>query len=249
MEAVEGRRQKGVPDLLVYRKTAKPFADLSDKQRRTEAFGQIEALEESFRQVVHERGRALIAAFHPFERDDDFKEHVEQHLRKLIDSRLAAAGISAEDGLAVATAWLAGSPFRGLQHFDRARADFFGRTMAIGDVIDRLKRQAEAGRAFLLVLGMSGSGKSSLIRAGVLPALSRPGVIEGVGLCRRVILRPGDGLGNIFDALAAALLHPEALPELAHDGTTSVQLAQSLRNNPAGAAMLVKGTISRQPAV
>jgi len=58
-------------------------------------------------------------------------------------------------------------------------------------------------RFLLLVLGMSGCGKSSLIRAGVLPALSRPGVIEGVGLCRRVILRPGDGLGDVFDALAA----------------------------------------------
>ena len=48
VEAVEGRRQKGVPDLLVYRKTAKPFADLSDKQRRAEALGQIEALETFF---------------------------------------------------------------------------------------------------------------------------------------------------------------------------------------------------------
>ena len=48
VEAVEGRKQKGVPDLLVYRKTAKPFADLSDRQRRTEALGQIEALETFF---------------------------------------------------------------------------------------------------------------------------------------------------------------------------------------------------------
>ena len=92
---------------------------------------------------------------------------------------------------------------------------------------------------------MSGCGKSSLVRAGVLPALSRPGVIEGVGLCRRVVLRPGDGLGDVFDALAVALLREEALPELAHDGTTAAQLAESLRENPAGAAMMVKGAISQ----
>ena len=235
VEAVEGRKQKGVPDLLVYRKTAKPFADLSDKQRRTEALGQIEALEAFFDKWFTNEEGALVAAFHPFERADDFEEHVEHHLRKLIDSRLAAAGISAEDGIALTPTWLEGSPFRGLQHFDFEHEPiFFGRTKAIGEVIDRLKRQAEAGRAFLLVLGMSGSGKSSLIRAGVLPALSRPGVIEGVGLCRRVILRPGDGLGDVFDALAAALLRKEALPELANDGTTAAQLAQSLRDNPAG---------------
>ena len=61
---------------------------------------------------------ALVAAFHPFERADDFEQHVEHHLRKLIDSRLAAAGISPEDGMAPTATWLEGSPFRGLQHFD-----------------------------------------------------------------------------------------------------------------------------------
>ena len=99
VEAVEGRKQKGVPDLLVYRKTAKPFADLSDKQRRTEALGQIEALEAFFDKWFTNEEGALVAAFHPFERADDFEEHVEHHLRKLIDSRLAAAGISPEDGI------------------------------------------------------------------------------------------------------------------------------------------------------
>jgi WD40 repeat protein len=249
VEAIEGRKQNGAPDLLVYRKTAKPFVDLSDKQRRGESLGQIEALEAFFEKWFTDREGALIAAFHPFERADDFEQHLEKHLRKLIDGRLAAAGISPEDGIASTPTWLEGSPFRGLQHFDvQHEPIFFGRTKAIGEVIDRLKRQAEAGRAFLVVLGMSGSGKSSLVRAGVLPALSRPGVIEGVGLCRRVVLRPGDGLGDIFDALAAALLRKEALPELADDGTTAAQLAQALRDNPAAAAMLVKGAISQAAA-
>ena len=242
VQAVEGRKRTGLPDLLVYRKTAKPFADLSDKQRRAEALGQIEALEAFFDKWFTNEEGALIAAFHPFERADDFEEHVEHHLRKLIDSRLAAAGISAEDGIAQAPTWLEGSPFRGLEHFDFEHEPiFFGRTKAIGEVIDRLKRQAEAGQAFLLVLGMSGCGKSSLIRAGVLPALSQPGVIEGVGLCRRAVLRPGDGPGDVFHALAAALLRNEALPELAHDGTTAAQLARSLRDNPEGAAILGEG--------
>ena len=245
VDAVEGRKQrKDAPDLLVYRKTAKPFVDLSDKRRRTEAIEQIEALEAFFAKWFTNQEGALIAAFHEFERADDFEENVEFHLRKLIDRRLKAVGISPEDGVALTPTWLQGSPFRGLQHFDfQHEPIFFGRTKAIGEVIDRLKRQVEEGRAFLLVLGMSGCGKSSFVRAGVLPALSRPGVIEGVALCRRVILRTGDGRGDIFDALAIALLREEALPELANDGTTAAQLAQSLRDNPAGAAMMVKGAI------
>jgi hypothetical protein len=38
-----------------------------------------------------------------------------------------------------------------------------------------------------LVTGASGSGKSSLVRAGVLPKLTEPGVIEGVSLWRRAV--------------------------------------------------------------
>ena len=64
--------------------------------------------------------------------------------------------------------------------------------------------------------GPSGSGKSSLVRAGVLPLLTQPGTIEGIGLWRRAVTRPGAGGvdGDCFDALAAALLEPAALPVL-----------------------------------
>jgi len=250
MEAIEGRREKGIPDLLVYRKEAKALTDLNDTQRSEEALDQKKALDVFVDKWFKNTEGALIAAFHPFKHADQFEEHLQHHLRKLIESRLVAVGISPDDGIALTATWTESSPFRGLEHFDFEHEPiFFGRTKAIGEVIDRLKGQAEIGRAFLLVLGMSGSGKSSLTRAGVLPALSRPGVIEGVRLCRRVIFRPGDGLGDIFDAIAAALLRNEALPELADDGTTAAQLAQSLRENPGAAAMMVKGAISQAAGV
>ena len=52
------------------------------------------------------------------------------------------------------------------------------------------------------------------MRAGVLPLLTQPETIEGVGLWRRAVTRPGAGGsgGDCFDALAAALLEPTALP-------------------------------------
>jgi ABC-type glutathione transport system ATPase component len=60
----------------------------------------------------------------------------------------------------------------------------------------------------VLILGASGSGKSSLAMAGVLPLLVKPGTIEGVGLWRRVVFRPGGQteVGDLFDRLAAALV-------------------------------------------
>jgi hypothetical protein len=142
--------------------------------------------------------------------------------------------------------WMSGSPYRGLAAFDFDHAPiFFGRTRAIDGVVTALRAQAANGRTFVLVLGMSGSGKSSLVRAGVLPRLVQQVAIEGVRLWRRAILRPGDATGDIFDALASALMQREALPELGSDGTTTGELGRLLRQNPKGAALLVKGGLSQ----
>src|SRR5512138_3891300 len=60
-------------------------------------------------------------------------------------------------------------PFQGLQYFDEKDADrFFGREMLTAKIVGRL-----ANSNFLAVIGASGSGKSSVVRAGVIPALRR----------------------------------------------------------------------------
>tara|TARA_B100002003_G_scaffold251621_1_gene296303 strand:+ start:1359 stop:4274 length:2916 start_codon:yes stop_codon:yes gene_type:complete len=70
--------------------------------------------------------------------------------------------------------WTAGSPYQGLNSFsEQQSAIYFGRTKAIADVIYQLKLLTGQPCHFLLLLGKSGSGKSSLMRAGVLPHLSR----------------------------------------------------------------------------
>ncbi|MGW8317598.1 MAG: nSTAND1 domain-containing NTPase [Candidatus Promineifilaceae bacterium] len=64
-------------------------------------------------------------------------------------------------------------PYKGLQYFDRAdTALFFGRERLTARLVARLRRADNplAGR-FLAVIGDSGSGKSSLVRAGLIPAL------------------------------------------------------------------------------
>ena len=204
-------------------------------------------LDEFVQRFFHGEDGTLIAAFHPFENAADFETRLEDHLRKLIQDRLQKLGISLANREAVVRpTWTEGSPFRGLQVFEfQHHAIFFGRTRAIGEILERLKRQAAEGRAFLLVLGVSGCGKSSLVRAGVLPDLVQPGVVEGVGLWRRAILRPGERSGDLFDGLAAALRRDEALPELASDGTTVEQLAGMLRSNPEAAPYLIKGALAQ----
>ncbi len=68
------------------------------------------------------------------------------------------------------------NPYKGLRAFQQAdAADFFGRTDMISRVLDRLQEPVVENN-FLAVIGPSGSGKSSLVKAGVLPALRQGGV-------------------------------------------------------------------------
>jgi formylglycine-generating enzyme required for sulfatase activity len=61
------------------------------------------------------------------------------------------------------------APFKGLEHYDVHDADlFFGREAMTAELVEHLRRHR-----FLAVVGASGSGKSSLLRAGLLPALRK----------------------------------------------------------------------------
>jgi formylglycine-generating enzyme required for sulfatase activity len=66
-------------------------------------------------------------------------------------------------------------PYRGLLPLETDDAGiFFGREAAVIDALDRLRGMREAPPPRLLViLGASGAGKSSLLRAGLLPRLAR----------------------------------------------------------------------------
>lgn len=64
------------------------------------------------------------------------------------------------------------APYPGLPAFEEQQAPvFFGRDEAIEAVVERMGALALRPRAFLLLLGASGYGKSSLVRAGVVPRL------------------------------------------------------------------------------
>jgi len=91
------------------------------------------------------------------------------------------------------------NPFPGLRPFETDEYGlFFGREGQSDALIERLQRSH-----FLAVVGTSGSGKSSLVRAGLLPAL-RGGMMAGAGSGWRIaIMRPGsDPIGNLAGALA-----------------------------------------------
>ena len=77
-------------------------------------------------------------------------------------------------------------PFKGLSFFDCADAEFFcGREQLVSELLARSVESSLVG-----IIGSSGIGKSSLLRAGVLPAL-KAGSLPGSAGWRQVMLRPG----------------------------------------------------------
>jgi WD40 repeat protein/DNA-binding SARP family transcriptional activator len=77
-------------------------------------------------------------------------------------------------------------PFLGLATFDAAHVEyFFGRERLVAELVARL-----VGSPLLAVIGPSGSGKSSAVRAGLLPALAE-GVLPGSERWRQALMRPG----------------------------------------------------------
>jgi WD40 repeat protein/DNA-binding SARP family transcriptional activator len=103
-------------------------------------------------------------------------------------------------------------PFKGLEFFDVADADlFFGREALTARLVQHLHSSpgSESGERFLAVVGTSGSGKSSLVRAGLVAALQRDAPLidgssppEGSHLWPMVIITP---TASPLESLAAGL--------------------------------------------
>jgi len=90
----------------------------------------------------------------------------------------AAAALAAADG---GQRGGAASPYRGLSVFGEQDAPFFfGREAATAQVLDRMARLL-TGAGLLVVSGVSGAGKSSLLRAGILPRIRAAGLAGAPG--------------------------------------------------------------------
>jgi len=111
-------------------------------------------------------------------------------------------------------------PFKGLASFEPVDAEYyFGRERLVAELVARV-----VGAGFLGIVGPSGSGKSSVLRAGLLPALAG-GVLPGSEGWRRLLLRPGE---RPLDELRRVLVSGAKDP-----------LAEALEALPSGARLLL----------
>ncbi len=251
LTAIQAAKGRGLPDVYVFRYPRPPTVQLDAPDRAdTEAqWGHLKAFFETWFQTTQGQFKA---AFQTFNSTDDFEAQAENLLRKWLDEKVL-------HGRSVV--WpvdIKGSPFRGLAAFGAKHAPvFFGRSRDITKAADRMKDAAEKRCPFLLVDGASGSGKSSLVRAGLVPRLTAAGVVPSIDLWRVAVMRPGETRGDPFTALAAALFvrgedvsedelgRPSALPELsASDFPRPQDLAAQLSHADESALKPIIGALA-----
>jgi tetratricopeptide (TPR) repeat protein len=126
------------------------------------------------------------------------------------------------------------NPFPGLRPFEPEEDHlFFGRERETDELLRRLR-----SNRFVSVLGTSGSGKSSLVRSGLIPSLYSGFMVKAGSTWRVAVLRPGeDPIGNLAQALnQEGVLGGD--PEMAETGRMLIET--TLRRSALGLADSVR---------
>jgi cellulose biosynthesis protein BcsQ len=240
-DALRGYLANGRPYVLVYRKTAKIFAENDNIEQRNADRQALEAL--WTRQFRSESGN-FEKAYSTFSSTDEFEHLIEQHIRKLVEKQ-----IGVHTGVVWPTA-TKGSPFRGLAPFYEEHAPvFFGRDRQVEQMRARLIELHARRCPFLLLLGAPGSGKTSLIRAGLVPRLLAPGAVPDVDFWRHaVVIRVRELRSSAVLHFARVML--ENLPELAEgDRAGSPELlARLIESHPLDVVQVVRAALAHADA-
>lgn len=164
MDGVEGRKKQGKPSVWLYRCTRKPTLDMSDP----EAFKKLEQFQlvnEFFKSFEDDAGR-YTGGVNFYESGDEFADVFGKQLRvflRRLKENPHAKRVPEREVKQVYT----GKPYPGLEALNN-EAIFFGRERETLDVLALLDQQR-----VVFLIGASGSGKSSLAAAGVVPRLER----------------------------------------------------------------------------
>ncbi|MFW2333643.1 protein kinase domain-containing protein [Ilumatobacter sp.] len=123
---------------------------------------------------------------------------------EFVDALVATLADGHESGRAQVIVAEPRNPYVGLHAFTEADADrFFGRDRLVGELLDAVEQHR-----LVVLVGPSGSGKSSVVRAGLIPALRRDGV-AGSSSWFITTMFPGQ---EPIDAMEAALLRVAVNP-------------------------------------
>ncbi|MES2438564.1 MAG: AAA family ATPase [Verrucomicrobiota bacterium] len=215
------RRDQSAFEARLRNKTTSDMEEMVSQKKLAESF-----MKETFNDF--ETGEN-ISAYHPFTGPVNFTQRLRTHLQAILDE---IAGDMDEVIWDVETQ---GPPFLGLDAFQPEHAEvFFGREEEILEARNSLKEKAGNGCAFLLLSGASGSGKSSLARAGILPEILAHEPDEHAEVWKSLIVTPSELGPDPILSLLNRLTETSLLPELSDQVPSLEKLASDLTKDAAG---------------
>jgi hypothetical protein len=118
IRALESKREKKLPDVLVYRKIADAGISVTDPDRRRLMTEQLDAFEAFWRKWFVSQEGHFRAAFHTFAKPDDFEQMLEAHLRSWLGERKLGKEV-------IWRITERGSPYRGLASYETQHAEVY----------------------------------------------------------------------------------------------------------------------------
>lgn len=186
------------PRIVVYVKDAdiQIGKGLSSSQIKS-ALEQQDKLNSFIEEKFRDRETGTNYAYMQFDKQQTFEERLNKHLSTLIKSHI---------GHDVKVREWNGNPYVGLKSFDVDESQIFcGRKGLTYDIIEKITdARMDGEEATLLVLGESGSGKSSLVKAGLIPYFKS--LNNGECPYAEHIVCPSEFRGNVYNGLLDKLL-------------------------------------------
>lgn len=246
-DAISAANRPQRPAVWVFRRMQTPAPELEDPNY-AEIVGQWSKVKSFFQKFTHPDG-SLESGINPYETPDDFRVafegYLRDHLTRLIEKQTpppVESPIAKEHQEESPPQW-EGSPYPGLEAFSAKQAAvFFGRSRETDKLIELLR---DPGLRFMAVLGASGSGKSSLVAAGLIPRL-RAGALPGSAQWVDIAFKPGERAERDGNCPFLALSHA-LKPIIGASGHRPADLAQELRAEPKSFFEVVAQILSGRP--
>ncbi|GAB4528060.1 MAG: hypothetical protein OHK0046_46530 [Anaerolineae bacterium] len=206
-------------ETMIFRRTEERLFKSSEKKEQ-EQYDKVDAFFKS--DMFYRPDGSIVRGVNQYKTPDDFRRDFEIFFEELVVRLLEQYNkgeaepppppthtppAHAENITTVTAQVWPGSPFPGLRAFTEADAPIF---LGRGRETDALVKQLESSR-FVAVVGASGSGKSSLVGAGLIPRL-KANAVEGSADWLYARFTPGASR-NPFEALVTALM--DVVPALA----------------------------------
>ncbi|WP_345442380.1 hypothetical protein [Actinoallomurus vinaceus] len=190
--------------------------------------GQLRAIREG---VDQQRAELQIAVDLQYRQATDTRLMLDR--LAVIERRTRSEGDQGGAGSAEGVRWRDGSPYKGLATYREADAEvFFGREVVTAQLVSTLSQRL-TGPGMVVMTGASGAGKSSLLRAGLFPAIARGDLSESARHWPRLVLdqptrSPLSHLATLLAGLA---------------GIDAPTVLDALRRAPKDASLLVRQAV------